>query len=258
MALAPSGGAQLGKELQMKKLLASIALVLSSLCGQAAHAGIPVVDVTSVAIQQTQLVQAIQQVAAWAQQYQQMMSQIQQAQQQYASLTGARGLGDILNNQLLQGVVPADVSQIYSAINAGGFNSLTGAAKTLRSATMIYNCEGRQGQDLQICQSLLNTNAQTQAFQQNALSLITQRVGQIQSLQSQINTTQDPKAIAELQARLQAENTQVANDSNRIAVMQALAESQQRSAQQQQKERELKWLSLPDDGTAGFEFKVVH
>lgn len=230
-----------------KKLFTSLAFLFALLGGNAAHAGIPVLDVANLA-------QAVQQVLSWKQQYDQMVSQLQQMQNQYNSLTGARGLGDILNNPLLQGVVPADVANVYTSINQNGYSGLTSAAQSIRNASMIYNCENRTGQDKQICEALLNSNAQQQAYQQNALQIITQRVSQIQSLQSQINATQDPKAIAELQARIAAENTQVSNDSNRLAVMQALAQSQQQAAVQQAKERELKWLSKTNDGTQGFQF----
>lgn len=231
----------------LKKLFTSLAFLFALLGGNAAHAGIPVLDVANLA-------QAVQQVLSWKQQYDQMVQQYQQMQSQYNSLTGSRNLGDILNNPLLQGVVPSDVANVYNSINQNGYAGLTSAAQSIRNASMIYNCENRTGQDKQICESLLNSNAQQQAYQQNALQLITQRVSQIQSLQSQINATQDPKAIAELQARIAAENTQVSNDSNRLAVMQALAQSQQQAAIQQAKERELKWLSKTNDGTQGFQF----
>ncbi|MBY0365128.1 MAG: P-type DNA transfer protein VirB5 [Burkholderiaceae bacterium] len=213
---------------------------------QAAHAGIPVIDAANLA-------QAIQQVISWQQQYSQMVQQYQQLQTSYQSITGARGLGDILNNPLLQGVVPADVATVFNGINQGGYSGLTSAAQGLRNAAMKYNCEDRTGDARVACEAVLNTNSQAQAYQQNALQLITQRVQQIQSLQSQINTTQDPKAIAELQARIAAENTQVTNDANRIQVMQALAQSQQAAAEQQQRER---WLNVmrPTTPTAASTF----
>jgi type IV secretion system protein VirB5 len=220
----------------MKKLFASLAFILSALCSNAAHAGIPVLDVANLA-------QAVQQVLAWSQQYQQMVSQIQQMQSQYKSLTGSRNLGDILNNPMLQGVVPADVATVFNSLNQGGYAGLTSAAQGIRNATMKYNCENMTGDTQIACQAALNTNAQAQAYQQSALQLITQRVSQIQSLQSQINTTQDPKAIAELQARITAENTQVSNDANRIAVMQALAQSQRQAADQALREQTMKMLS---------------
>lgn len=241
----------------MKKLFATLAVMVSLFGSPAAHAGIPTIDVANLA-------QAIMEVLAWGEQYGQMIEQIQQleqqydqAVQQYNSLNGSRGLGDILNNQALQGVVPTDLASTYNSINSGGYGGLTGAAKSLRDATKIYNCEDRTGDAQVTCQATLNQNSQTQANLQNALDLVQQRTSQIQSLQSQINSTSDPKAIAELQARIQSENTQVSNDANRIALMQATAATQQQAAQQQLKERELKWLSNSNTGLEGFHFPTA-
>ena len=207
------------------------------------HAGIPVFDGANLA-------QQIQQVVSWVQQYKQMVDQLtqlqqqyQQMQQQYQSLTGVRNLGNIYNNQQLQDVVPQNLSNVYNSINTGGYNSLTSDAKNLRSANMIYNCEDRTGQSKLACEAILNLPSQSLAYDQNALSLTQQRVAQIQSLQNSINSTQDPKAIAELQARIQAENVQVSNDANRIAIMQSMAAAQQRAAAQAQNERVLKMLT---------------
>ncbi|CAH0356074.1 P-type DNA transfer protein VirB5 [Aquabacterium sp. CECT 9606] len=220
----------------IKRFFLSLTLVGSFFGSGSAHAGIPVIDAANLA-------QSIQQVIAWANQYQQMVQQYQQLNQQYNSLVGSRGLGDIMNNQLLQNVVPTDVTTLLNSVNSGGYNSLTGAAQTLRQGVMIYNCGDRTGEAKQTCEAALNANAQVQSLQQTAMGLITQRVQQIQSLQSQINTTQDPKAIAELQARIAAENTQVSNDANRLAVMQANAQSAKEAADQAIKERGLKMLA---------------
>jgi type IV secretion system protein VirB5 len=240
------------KQFTLKKVTAALALTAGLLSTNAAHAGVPVIDVANLA-------QSIMQVIAWAQQYgqmdasyveqlQQYAKQVEQWQQQvqhYQSITGTRNLGDIMNNPALQQVVPG-ASQLmtgYSAVNAQGFNGLSSAAQSMRSATMLYNCQGRTGDDLKSCQAFLNSNAATQANSENALNLLTQRASQIQSLQGQINSTTDPKAISELQARIAAETAQVGNDSNRLAVMRSLADTQDRGAQQQIKERELRMLA---------------
>lgn len=227
----------------VKRFFLSFVFVSSFLSSNVAHAGIPVIDAAN-------LVNSIQQVLAWMQQYEQMMDQIQKAQAQleqgqqaYNSITGIRGFGDLINNPYLKDVVPANVGETYTAINNGGFGSLSQAAKTIRNVRKIYNCEDRVGDAKKTCENLLNLNAQTQALQENALKQVTDRVDQIKGLQTQINNTQDPKAIAELQARLQVENAQVANDANRLAVMKAMAETQMQAAQQAAKERTLKMLA---------------
>lgn len=227
----------------LRRVFLSLFFVVSFFSSTQARAGIPVIDAAN-------LVNSIQQVLAWMQQYEQMMDQIQKAQAQleqgqqaYNSITGIRGFGDVVNNPYLKDVVPANVGQTYTAINNGGFNSLSQAAKTIRNVRKIYNCDDRVGDAKKSCENLLNLNAQTQALQENALKLVTDRVDQIKALQTQINNTQDPKAIAELQARLQAETAQVANDANRLEVMKAMAETQQQAAQQAAKERTMKMLA---------------
>ncbi len=227
----------------LKKYFASLLLAGTIFGSAPAHAGIPVLDAANLA-------EAIMEVLAWVEQYGQMVEQIDQMTQQYNqmvqqydSLTGSRGLGDILNNQALQGVVPTNLASTYNSINSGGYSGLSSAAKSLRDTTKIYNCEDRTGDAQVACQATLNQNSQTQANLQNALDLVQQRTSQIQSLQSQINSTSDPKAIAELQARIQSENTQISNDANRIALMKATADAQQQAADQANRERSIKSLT---------------
>lgn len=231
---------------RIKRIFAMLLVAGSVTISPTAHAGIPTFDAAN-------LVQAIMDVLAWVEQNGQMIEQIDQmkqqydqAAQQYDSLTGSRGFGDILNNQALRAIVPANLSSTYSSINSGGYSGLSSDAKSLRDASKIYNCEERSGDDLVRCQSVLNQNSQTQSNLSNALDLVQQRTNQIQSLQSQINSTSDPKAIAELQARIQSENSQISNDANRITLMKATADAQQQAAEQAHKER---WLKNISQGT---------
>jgi type IV secretion system protein VirB5 len=229
----------------MKLRPVAIACLISLSAIGAVQASLPVIDVAN-------LTQAINQVNAWKQQYDQMAQQYTQLKQQYAAMTGTRNLGNIANNPALQAVIPPDVANLYASIQQIGSDGMTPQAQAIRDRTKIYDCEGRTGTDLVSCQALLSNTVQLQALSQNAMSVVNQRVAQIQMLQNQISATNDAKAIAELQARLQAENTQVSNDANRLMVMKTLAEAADRSAQQAIKERELKNLSLTSDGSDTF------
>jgi type IV secretion system protein VirB5 len=229
----------------MKLRPVAIACLLSVSAIGAVQASLPVIDIAN-------LTQAISQVNAWKQQYDQMAQQYTQLKQQYAAMTGTRNLGNIANNPALQAVIPPDVADLYASIQQTGSGGMTPLAQAIRGRTKIYDCEGRFGADLVSCQALLNNTVQLQALSQNAMSVVNQRVAQIQALQNQISATNDAKAIAELQARLQAENTQVSNDANRLMVMKTLAEAADRSAQQAIKERELKNLALTSDGSDTF------
>ncbi len=230
----------------MKRIIPMLLFAATYSTSNMANASMPVIDVAN-------LVQAINQVNAWKIQYAQMLQQVQQLQKQLQSTTGGRGLGNVANNRALQTTVPFEALKVYGDPHALGSNAdMTPPAQAIRNASKIYDCENRTGDDLARCHRLLNNTAQLQAFSQNALTLINQRVDQIQALQDQIDATSDSKAISELQARLQAENTQVSNDANRLMLLRTLAEAADRSSQQAIKEREMQTLSLTSDGSETF------
>jgi type IV secretion system protein VirB5 len=234
----------------IKGSIVTLVLLTSGFASNAANAGIPVIDVAN-------LMQAIQEVLSWAQQQVQMVTQIKNQVSQITNqatqierISGSRNLGQVFNNPQLQQVVPANVPQVVSALGAQGFNGLTGPAQALRTATMIYNCLDRPAGAAQTsCQAPLSINAQAQSWQSSALSTATARVGEIQSMQQQINSTTDPMAIAQVQAALAAETAQVANDQNRIALMHQALETARASAAQALMERDLAMM-VPNAATS--------
>jgi type IV secretion system protein VirB5 len=232
----------------MKRSIAVAMLAMSGLADTSMAQGTPVFDAASFA-------QAIQQIAAWKQQAEQMSSQLKQLEDQNAALTGSRGLGAILSNPELRATVPADAAQLFQALRTGGAGSLTAQAASIRSASKTYDCENRSGADRTTCEAFLNNSAQSEAFQQNAMLRLNQRMDQINGLQGRINATNDPKSIAELTARLVAESAQVANDANKILILKAMSDSADRAAQQALKERELLSLSRTGDGSDTFVYK---
>lgn len=200
-----------------------------------AEAGIPVIDSAN-------LVQSVIQAISWIQQLQQMQQQITQAQSQIDAITGSRNMASLFNNLALAGVVPSDVNAVYGAIRSGGINGLTTAAQIIRNNRMIYNCEGKTGDALRICQNILNQNPQSQAYYANTFQMLEGRMNQIRSLTNSIDTTADEKASLDLQARIAGEQAQVQNDTNRIITMKATAEAEDKAAEQEQRERVLKMI----------------
>ena len=166
---------------------AAPALFAATLVGTqtpAAAQGIPVIDVASIA-------QAIQQVTAWGTQYSQMVTQLQnqlqqlqQAQQTLQNMSGARALGTIANAVGINDLIPANVQSLLQA-------ATTPAALLTQLATL-------SGASLNATQT---------------------RAQQIQTLMAAINGTTDAKGVAEIQARIAAENAAVANDANRVLIL---------------------------------------
>jgi len=211
-------------------------LITASPTTKTEASGIPVIDTAN-------LVQSVLQALAWIQQFQQMHQQIVQADQQIHAIMGSRNMGSLLNNLTLAGVVPSDVNAVYHAIRSGGVQGLTAAAQIIRHNRMLYNCEGKTGDALRICQNMLNQTPQSQAYYANTYQMLVGRMQQIRALTTRINQTEDAKEILELNGRIAAEQAQVSNDTNRIMTMKSMIEAEEKAAQQEHQERVLKMLA---------------
>lgn len=202
--------------------VARAALVCAGLSSIAHAQGIPVFDAQNVA-------QAIASVA-------QLQQQVQQEIQIYQSTVGTRGFGALLGNPVVANSLPSDWQSVYTAVQNGGYTGLTGSAKALRSASQIYDCEDQAGVDQQMCQRALNKPFQDKAFGLQAYQTELQELNQIQSLTQQIDVTQDPKGVAELQARIQTETTTVGNEMTKLQLFRMLADIEDRLVAEQQSE----------------------
>jgi type IV secretion system protein VirB5 len=98
-----------------------------------ARAGIPVIDVTAI-------VQAVLDVMNGLTQIENQYQQIVGLERQIESISNARSLGDVLNNQALQNYVPREANTMVRSLESGGYGTLGGASKALRDAQMTYNC----------------------------------------------------------------------------------------------------------------------
>jgi len=199
------------------------AAALSLLLCSTGHAqGIPVFDAQNV-------IQAVATIG-------QLKEEVQQEIQIYQSTVGTRGFGALLGNPVVANSLPSNWQGVYTAIQSGGYAGLTGSAQALRSASELYNCQDQAGIDQQVCQRVLDKPFQDKAFGLQAYQTELQELNQIQSLMQQIDVTQDPKGIAELQARIQSESTAVGNEMTKLQLFRMLAETEDRLVAEQQSE----------------------
>lgn len=188
------------------------------------QAGIPVLDSANLA-------QAIEQVTAWAQQAQQMESQLQRLQQQYQNLTGIRNMGSLVNNPALRTYMPAQYQGALTA--AGGF----GNQNAIQNANTLFNLANT---------SLSGNSNQVKAYNNNFSQISLNRAlaesgynnagnqyANIQVLLDKVNDAPDAKDIADLQARIQAEQAMLQNEANKLAALKQLQQAQTDLANQQ-------------------------
>ena len=221
----------------MKKLLRTFALALGLASGGQAFAGIPTIDVAAIA-------QAALQVQAWGQQYQQMMQQVQQMQQQIDGVTGGRGMSELLNSptyQQARRTLPPDAQQVLGLANGGSYGNLASSISSIKRASTTLN-SGSLSSPTAASQwdADLNHAASNQALSMQAYSDAAPRLQNIEDLMARISQTQDPKAIAELQARMSAEQAIIQNEQNKIQAMSMLVASQEKMAQLRDREVSIK------------------
>lgn len=217
--------------------LAAVACTAAATLGMtpARAGGIPVIDVAN-------LVQTIQQVLNDITEIQNQVQQIQRLQHQLDSINGYRNLGQVFNSPLLRNYVPAEAYTFVNAVNTGGYSGLTGTAKALRDAGMVYNCLELDGAERTRCQAELAAPYQTKGLLQDAMKSAAGRLAQINSLMGQINATADQKAVQEIQARIGAENALLAHEVSQVQMLQGMADSEERIARSRDRERQYQML----------------
>lgn len=219
--------------MRSRPLIAAALIALG--CTSARAQGIPVIDAAN-------LVQTIQQVIHDITKIQNQVHQITQLQSHLASINGVRNLGNVFDNPLLRNYVPAEAYAVVNAVNTGGYASLTGTARTLRDASMVYNCMDLAGNERTRCQAALAQPYQHKGLLQDAMTSAAGRLAQIQALMNQINLTTDQKAVQEIQARIGAENALLAHEATQIQMLQGMADSEERIARSRDRERQYQML----------------
>lgn len=217
----------------------AVSLVLIS---SQALAQIPVTDGAAI---KTSVQQQVETMAKWKQQYDQMVSQIDQMKQEYQSITGVRGLGDVLNNPALRDYLPDDWQGVYDSVKSGGYAGLSGRAGQVYNDNKIYDtCVNHTNEQSRIsCEAQAVKGAQDKAFALDAYDKAKERLGQIDALMQEINRTQDPKSIAELQGRIAAEQALIQNEQTKLQMYSMVASAEDRLQQQRQLEINAKVLA---------------
>lgn len=215
----------------MRKLAAILPFCTMLLARQANAAGIPVFDAANVA-------QAISSVT-------QLKAQLDQQKQIFQSMNGARGMGQLLNNPALRNYLPADWQKVYDGLAQGGYSGLTGSAMAILKANGL-NCTAFNSTQRALCERQAGKDAQDKAFGLDAYEQANRRIDQIEGLMNQINQTGDPKAIAELNARIQAENALIQNEQIKLQMFTQLSQAEDKLIRQQQKQRAYEEATKPD------------
>jgi len=202
----------------MRKLILAIpvALVLAFGAVRPAAAQWAVIDVAAIA-------QAIEEYMVLQEQLSNMQDHLEQARQQYQALTGERGMERILAGTV-RNYLPADLRALTDAIAGAGwaYGNFATSARAFLDANVVLTPEQLASfspEDRAHLEATRQSTALLQALTKEALSNSSGRFDAIQELIDTIPRATDPKAIMDLQARIQAEQGMLTNESNKLQVL---------------------------------------
>lgn len=216
----------------MNKQLQLLVMFVAALGGSgAAHAQFAVIDVAS-------LTQLISEVQTLEQQLVTAQNQLVQAQAEYHSITGARGM-----EQLLAGTprnyLPPNWATLQAVQGSAAFPALAtelrGAlrATTVLSPSQLAVLPPPAAAQLQ---SQRQSVALLESVSHEALANSSSRFAGVQQLIDAIARASDQKAILELQARVSAEQAMLQNENTKLQVLDEAIRAQQWASAQQSHE----------------------
>ena len=215
---------------------AAVSVCVATAPMQASATGIPVIDVAAVA-------NLIQQITYWQQQISAMTNQLNQLQQTYNSMTGGRGMETLLNMSNLQrNYLPPDYAELMNVVNgaSGTYAGLSSQLQAVMSANAVLSgvqMSALSPQQRQTVESGRKAAAMLASFTQSAYQNTSQRFSALQGLINMIGSATDPKAIQDLQGRVQAEQTMLTNEQSKLQSLFQVAQSEQWAQQQRVREQ---------------------
>lgn len=180
-----------------------------------------------------------------------------QVKNTYDGLTGNRGFGGVQTlTNAVRNYLPQNVTDLANVVNGGnGTYGNMGAqvkAYTQQNAILspgaIANLKMNANQ-LNLFNQQRNNTAAIQATAAQSMDAASQRFNYIQQLMNQVNTTKDPKGIAELQARIAGEQVMLQNDQTKMQQMYAYLQNQERVGEQQKRELAIQQVGHTKDLT---------
>lgn len=193
----------MSNKISCARKMAGVALAATIGLSQPAMAGgIPVIDVSS-------LTQQILQVQHMLNQIEQLKSQLETANKELDSMSGVRGLGNVIDSAYDTAVI-VDPNQVLSdaGIRGASEHGLSGDVADLYDS-------GNQNMATWLGQS------------QKSLEQAQERFSELTGLVAEVNNSPDQKDILDLQARIGAEQVMLQNEMAKLSMLRSQAEASQ-------------------------------
>ena len=210
---------------------AALAAAIVLTAGGAAGQGIPVID-------QTAILKHIESIAQLKSQLDALHQQIEQAQQLYGSLnklTDMADLASVLNDPAIRKALPSDFAAIEGLLKGEGSGVFKDSASKFLEGNSTYRTDADDFYAKELAR-VQNKNAGQMSLGQQMYDAATKRIDGIDQLREKISTASDAKEIADLQARLQAEQAFLQTDVLRMEGLRMVQQAQTQVDEQRKAE----------------------
>jgi len=210
---------------------AAVAAVMIFSAGTAAGQGIPVID-------QTAILKHIESIAQLKSQLDALHQQIEQAQQLYGSLNKLTDMADVasvLNDPAIRKALPSDFAAIEGLLKGNGSGVFGQSASKFLEGNSSYRTDADDFYAKELSR-IQNQNAGQMSLGQQIYDAATKRIDGIDELREKISSASDAKEIADLQARLQAEQAFLQSDVLRMEGLQMVQRAQAQVDEQRKAE----------------------
>lgn len=194
---------------------------------RAAHAQFAVIDVQAIA-------QLIEQIRI-------LEEQLTQAQLHYEAVMGGRGM-ELLLADVVRNYLPGNWEELLAAIEGTGgeYGELAAQIAAIREGNAILTeeiLETFSAPERREITAGRDSAASLQAISRQALTTTSERFEALQQLIGAIAVAEDPKAIMDLQARIQVEAVMLQNESTKLQVLHQTLQAQEWARQQREREQ---------------------
>jgi len=218
----------------MRRKCLWVALIATSLVCSSGHAQLAVIDVGAI----TRLVA---QLRTLEQQLSTARDALRESQNTYAAMTGSRGAERLLPNTE-RNYLPSTWADVSAAItNAqSAYGALANDLRAAIETNAVLSADELAvfaPLDRELHESRRREVALLQGLTRQALGAISQRFSSLQRLIDAIADTGDPKSIAELNARIGAEQAMLANDAQKLSTLYQVAQAEAAATELRLKEK---------------------
>ncbi len=211
----------------------ALCIAWASLGASPAAAIIPVTDAAA-------LVQLLSQLQTMGEELQTARDQLTQAQSALQSMSGPRGMENLLSNTN-RNYLPSDWTQLAAALNHSGsaYGALAREVQGLiRQNSVLTDAELSSLPPA--LRELVNAGRQNaaalQALSRQALANTSQQFAGLEQLIGAIGTATDQKAILDLQARIGAESAMLENEASKLQTLYRITDAAERARTQRVQE----------------------